>query len=157
MNPHIQDNQIIWIVVAHRSEARIYESQLYDKSLTSVESLQNSMGRLKNTEFDSDGPGHTKDRFGPGKHAMEPKHDSVSQNQWNFAKEIAQTIDAGRVDHKYDRLILVAGSELLGDIRKNLTDHSMRLILASHPKNLFGAENQDQSKFEAALKELVAL
>jgi len=152
----VHENQSIWILIAHRVEARIYLCHRYDKKLILVETLNNPSGRLKNTDLDSDAPGHTKDRFGPGKHAMEPKHDSASQNQWDFSKTIAEFVESGRLDSKFQSLILVAGADMLGDLRKNLGEQSAKLILASYSKDLFGAESHDHSKFEATLKELIA-
>lgn len=87
-------------------------------------------------DIGSDRPGRVHDRFGPGRHAMEPKVDWHRQDKAMFAKAVAEKIESAVQDRVCDRLILVAPPTVMGDLRAALDRHSHDLVSGEVTKDL---------------------
>jgi protein required for attachment to host cells len=58
----------------------------------------------------------------------------------NFAHLIADILDAGRVENKYQHLVIVAAPKLLGDIRAKLSSATQQLVSAEIDKEMTGQD-----------------
>jgi protein required for attachment to host cells len=125
---------LTWVVIAHRSGARLLEHK--GQRLRLVAELSNSAGRKKDREINSDRPGRTQDRQGQGRHAMgaeESAHDHVA---FNFAREIAERLYAARNEQRFGRLVLVAEPRFLGMLRAALDHVTGAMVNATLSKDL---------------------
>ena len=123
-----------WIVVGHRAGARILERKRGGLQLLSE--IVHEAGKLKDGEINSDRPGRAFDRTGGGRHAMssqETPHDHVAGV---FARELAETLRAGRLEHRFDRLVLVAEPRFMGMLRGALDGETAALIHDTVGKDL---------------------
>ena len=125
-----------WIVVANGTTARALENEGVGKGLDPAPAFEMTIESRPTHELGSDRPGRVHDRFGPGRHAMEPKADWHRQEKAEFAKAVAERIGSAARDHVFDRLVLVAPPTVMGDIRAALDHHARDLIIGEVTKDL---------------------
>ncbi len=89
-----------------------------------------------NRDIMSDAPGRTFDRGGQGRHAMERPSDPQRNNQQMFAREIADYIDKAAGRSAFDRLIIVAAPQMLGELRQSLSNAAKTKVTGELPKDL---------------------
>jgi protein required for attachment to host cells len=124
-----------WIVVADSTRARIL--RLEHRALTELEDLVHPESRAADHDLVSDRGGRTFDssRQG-GRHAMEPQHTPKQVEIDNFARELAQRLDAARAKGEFDELILIAAPQFLGQLSAHLDEVTRRLVTRRIDKNL---------------------
>ena len=134
-----------WILVAHRGGARLFESPGPGKGLQLVEDIPHPEGRLKSGEINSDKPGRAFDTFGR-RHGMSQEHEAADQVSLMFAKHLCDKLEKARAENRFGKLVLVAESRLLGELRGALDKHTAALVSATLDKDLAGVESRDMSK-----------
>ncbi len=139
----------IWIVVANRTDARIF-AQRADGGLTEQQALVCTEARQPDRAGLTDAPGRSHDRMGPGRHSMEPHTELADQLAQRFAREIAEQVEQGRTANAWGELVLVAGPEFLGFLREGLGEQCRRRVVAECHKNIV---TQDIETILAALPE----
>ena len=126
-----------WILAADGSRARIYEIDGPGKTPRHVEEFDNPAGRAHNRDLVTDGDGRY---FGKGErsqgHTAPPSESAVEHEVELFAKRVAAHLDRARIDHKYDRVRLVAAPKFLGLLRQNLTREVEKLVDDSVAKDV---------------------
>lgn len=133
-------HNVTWVVVADSGRAEIYLRNSRSGPLEPVESLYTAETQKKEHDLTSDAPGRTFDRSGPGRHAYEPAHTAKEHEREEFARRIARDLDAGRKKNRYGHLVIVAGPEMLGDIRKHLSRATGQLVTAEIDKEMTGMD-----------------
>jgi protein required for attachment to host cells len=124
-----------WIVVADGEKALFLENEGDDKDynfrVRRVEAQENPPAREQAT----DAPGRRSD--GPQGHysAMEPT-DWHELEKERFAKDLADILYAQAHKGRYDRLILIAGPNVLGEMRPHLHKEVLNRLLGEIPKTL---------------------
>jgi protein required for attachment to host cells len=136
-----------WILVAHRSGARLFENRGPGKGLAFVRNIDNPAGKLKSHELNGDKPGRNFDRRGRGRHAYETEHSPTMHVAEVFAKQLATLLDEGRLEQRYQRLVLVAEPRFLGLLRGSLPETTAGLVSASVDKDLGGTEARDLPRY----------
>ena len=109
-----------WIVVADGARARILEQAAWRQPLELVEDLEDEAARRRPREIESDDRGRVFDRGGPGRHAMETPTDPQRHEKERFAKQLAGRLNQAAHGGRFDRLVLVAAAQMLGDLRREL-------------------------------------
>ena len=89
----------------------------------------------------SDRPGRSHDRFGPGRHAMEPTSDPHEEEERRFARLVAERVNAAMEKSDW-RLIVVAAPRALGDLRPHLSPASKDRLIGEVAKDLTKASNK---------------
>jgi len=135
-----------WILVAHRSGARLFENFGPGKGLKLVEDVPHPEGRLKNGEIDSDRPGRAFDKFGGARHGMSTEQEPTERIAQRFAKELSEKLVKGRVQNRYTKLVLVAEPRFLGELRNSLDSPTTALVSATLGKDLGGITIHDLPK-----------
>lgn len=135
-----------WILVAHRSGARILENKGPRKGLDLIQQIEHPEGRLKNHEINSDKPGHSFDSKGGGHHAYNNEHAPTEHVAEQFAKQLSEVLDHGRTQQRFDKLVLVAEPRFLGNLRAVIPAKTAALICATMDKDLGGVETRDLPK-----------
>ena len=125
-----------WILVAHRTGAALYESRGPGAPLTPLEEMENPAGRLKSSEIESDRPGRAYDRMGGGRHAMSSEQSPAEHIEQVFASQLIDRLERGRLDHAFDRLVMVASPKLLGKLNHALPAPLRALVLGTLAKDL---------------------
>ena len=94
-------------------------------------------------DLTSDRPGRTFDRAGQGRHAMQPPTDPKRHEKRRFAHELAGFLDAAAKRGDFDRLILVAPPQALGDLRGELPKAVTELLAGELAKDLTNVSIHD--------------
>lgn len=115
-----------WILVADGAHGRLYESEGKGKDLKLVRSDDSEAARKRSRDIDTDAPGRTFDSAGPGaRHAMAPPTDPKDHAEYEFVRDLAEVMRDGVVNHKCDRVVIVAPARALGNLREVL-DHTVK-------------------------------
>ena len=83
----------------------------------------------------ADKPGRGHASVGPGRSAMEYSSDPVREEQQKFTAEVAGRIDGYAAEGAFDRLVVCAPPQTLGDLRSKLSDRARMLTVAEIDKN----------------------
>lgn len=110
----------IWVLAADGGRARIFEAASPRASLTEIKTLSNAEARLDSKDIATDRPGRTFDSAGEGRHAMTVETDPKEHEEIRFAKQVAEQLEQGRVEHAFDKLVLVAAPRFLGRLRTEI-------------------------------------
>lgn len=128
---------ITWIVVADGVRARLFANTGVGKGIAPILDREFVGTNLPNREIGSDQPGRTFDRAGVGgRHRMEPPTDPHRHEKRVFAHEMAQRLDEARKARAFDRLVVVAPPETLGDLRAEFGRPLQDMVTAEMAKNL---------------------
>ena len=131
-----------WIVVAESARARIFSVSSIGEKLQEIADLSHPRARLHDRELFSDRPGRSFDSHGQGRHGMEPASSAQENESHTFAVEIADYVDRGRREKKFDTLILVAPPEFLGRLRPELSKSVRGVLIGELDKNLVKADTE---------------
>lgn len=129
---------IIWVVVADSSRARIFQADsAVGGSLQELDSLAHPEARLHAHELTSDLPGRAFDSSGQGgRHAMEQNLDPKENEALKFARQIADYLETAHTESKFTQLVLAAAPKFLGYLRHNLSTQVTGLVSQAIDKNL---------------------
>ncbi|MGY6278162.1 host attachment protein [Methylomonas sp. MgM2] len=125
-----------WVVVADSSRARFFTFVSKHEAMQEQEGMVHAEGRLRDQDEVSDKQGGLAGGHGEGGHAFEAPTDLKHHDADVFAKQIADRLEHGRVNHDYDQLILVAPPAFLGALRHALNDQVTNLVSSSFDKDL---------------------
>jgi protein required for attachment to host cells len=122
-----------WVVVAHRAGARIFEHRTgrdIGHELLELRHIDHADGRKKSGELDSDRSGatFTGQRGATGNRAMGQQVTSHEHAATTFAKSLADELRTGRMEHKFEQLLLVAEPHFLGMIEGSLDAPTAKLV-----------------------------
>jgi protein required for attachment to host cells len=129
-----------WIVVANSGAADIYSADSANARPELWRHLEHAGSRSKGSDLVSDRPGRSFDSAGQGRHAMETRHTPKEVESENFARELGELLEHGRVKSLYEELILVAPPDFLGQLRKASSDGVHAVVVAELAKNLAGED-----------------
>lgn len=132
-----------WIILADRSGARIFAHAGRGTGLKSVEDIAHPEGRLRNRDIDASEPGRSFDSMGHHRHAMSPEQSATERETERFAKLLAQHLEQGRTQHRFQKLVLVAEPGLLGILREKLEPATRALVSGSLARDLMHMPEQD--------------
>lgn len=125
----------LWILVADSVHGRMFTTP-DSRMISEVADYAHSASRQHERDLISDEPGRSFDSAGQGRHAMEPKHSAHDHEADEFAGQLAEVLEQGRTEHRYDQLVLIAPPEFLGRIRNHLSKPTAQTVVAEIDKNL---------------------
>lgn len=122
--------QTIWIVAADSFRARILEFKRKGEPLQELEDWVNPVARQDTSEVARSPKGRFYGSMTtPGKaNTAEYSFHPVEQATERFADSIADYLDKGRNDHRYQRLFIVAEPKFLGLLRENMNKHVSQMV-----------------------------
>jgi protein required for attachment to host cells len=111
-----------WILVADGGRARILEREDGGrKQLRTIEGMTFAHDLPKTSDVARDRLPRTFESVGATRHAVGPDVDPHRAEKRKFANELADRLDAEVAKQSFDRLIIVAPAQMLGDLRSALT------------------------------------
>ena len=135
-----------WILLADGAQARLLRNLGPGKGLEEISPGTVEFPHPPNREIDSDKPGRVQDSAGPGRHSMEPPTDPHEKLKHDFARSLAEGINAADHKDRFDRLIVAAPPKVLGEIRQKLSKTSKAKLLRELDKDLIGADDKQLAK-----------
>lgn len=124
----------IWILVADGEKARFLASEKRNEDPVAAMpdmTVLNPPTREQGTER----PGRVHESVGARRSAYEPPTDMHRQAKRDFAKAIAETLLTKTRENAFDKLIVVAPPEMLGDLRSVLTPETRARLLGERAKD----------------------
>jgi protein required for attachment to host cells len=135
----------IRVVVADERRATFFDVTR-PNALREAGAVENPAGRLKDTDLETDRAGR---RFGGAQgvshgtgpaqghhHGVDGERSTLLHDLTLFAKEVGRRIDADRVGHKYDKLVIVAAPKMLGLLRQAIPPQVQSMVAGEVPKDL---------------------
>lgn len=121
-----------WILIANGSEARLFETESYPKSLSLLQEFQHAESREKNSELASDKAGHYQGDASSGSgftqgsfnEATDPKEYEMER----FAAELAEFLDSGRKTNKFAHLMIASSPKFHGLLNKKLNSPLEKMV-----------------------------
>ncbi len=118
-----------WIVVADATYARVFNIDTTQNSLVELQDLFHPASRNKAAGLVSDRPGRDHATGHPGSHSVGHEKDIKDQEALIFAREINNVLEKARSQRRFRRLYLMASPQMLGLLRKQLTQETQSLII----------------------------
>lgn len=120
--------QTTWIVTADEHRVRIFEVEGKQNHFHEVEDFINPEARFSERDFNTDAKGRY---FCKGQGAGDTSDPRVTAAQHTtdlFSKSIGAYLDKARLEHRYDKLRLIAFPKFLGALRKHLSKEAQQLV-----------------------------
>lgn len=127
---------VTWILIADGTQARVLENTGPGKGLASVKGLDWSIEPLQSQDINSDRPGRGFSSAGSARSAMEPKTDPAQHREAEFVRSVAAVLDRKAQEGVFDRLVIAAAPLALGNLRKALSEHVKKTVVAELDKDL---------------------
>lgn len=138
-----------WILIVNGTQARVLEHAGPGKGLTSVEGLNWSIPALQAQDIDADGYGR-----GPTGGAMTSGNDPAKQREAEFVRSVAAVMHEKALADAYDRLVIAAAPIALGNLRKALSEHVRKRVVAELDKDL---TNVPTPQLDRHLSDIIAV
>ena len=126
---------IIWVLVADAARARLFQVEQPQQILTPALGEELIGSNLRSREIASDRLGRSFDSGGQGRHAMEPPTDPARHAQGEFARDVVRLLDEKRESGSFERLVVVAPPQFLGDLRSVMPQQLQAAVAAEVAKD----------------------
>lgn len=131
---------LTWVLVADGARARLLSLQEGEYVPRQIRAFSNAMGRMPGRELERDRRPRTYDRFGRGRHAIEPRTSTRDKCTARFAALLHSTLERGCVEHRYSDLVLIAPPHFLGLLNATLDKRVRARVALEMPKDLTHAD-----------------
>lgn len=125
-----------WIVVADGAVARFYSlagpAAKIEPALPYELRHPNPASRDQGTDH----PGRVHESSGVARHAVQPRVDPHRETKRTFAHEIGELLAARAHENAFDRLVIVAPPQMMGDLRTCFDDATKARVKAEITKDL---------------------
>lgn len=125
-----------WVLVAESSRAKLYAVDGNVAPLSELEDLVHPAGRMHEGDLVSDRAGNDGGSIGQGRHVMDDKTSAREYEKIEFARQLAERLDAGCNSGCFERLVLIAPPGFLGLLRDKLSKKVTDRLYKQIDKNL---------------------
>ncbi len=146
--------QRTWILIADGLRARILLNDGPGRGVRELPDCEFTALNQSDGEINADRPGRTFDSAGSGRHALEPHSSPQRDAKHNFARKIIARLVREHNDGNFDRLIVVASPQMLGDLRSLVPNGLKASITGEMAKDLTHLTND---KIAPHLEDLLAV
>lgn len=136
----------IRIVVADERQAAFFDVSRPETGLADRGMLENPAGGLKDTDLETDRAGRryggttgaSHGEAGPQSHhhGVDGERSAERHELTLFAKQVGQRIEADRVNHEFDKLVIMAPPRMLGLLRQQLPPSTQSMVAGEIAKDL---------------------
>lgn len=109
--------RVTWFLIGDGARARMFANDGPGKGLKPALDYALVANNKPSRKIGSDSPGRAFSSNGADRHAMEPPTDPHRHEQREFAREIATLLEQKQREKAYDRLVIAAAPQMLGDLR----------------------------------------
>nr|EMN21915.1 host cell attachment protein [Leptospira santarosai serovar Arenal str. MAVJ 401] len=130
-----------WVVVANRSEAKIFEYKGTRKGLELLESMKNPKGRMKNRDLILNSSRRVKaQRVAFDTESVQEPKRKVAES---FASQISDVIAQGRKSNRFLSLVLISEPRFLGMLLDKMDRKSQSMIFHKMGKDITATNNRE--------------
>ena len=126
----------IWVIVGESSRATLYSLDSRTAPMTEIQCYVHTAARQHEHELTADLPGEGFDGKNKGQHSLVSKTSHKDKEAQDFAKELGEILENGRLKSQYDQLVLCASPHFLGLLRQQITSLTNSRVVAEIDKNL---------------------
>jgi protein required for attachment to host cells len=110
-----------WIVVANKSETKVFSANKTNENLESLETIINDSARLKEKDLVSDASGSTMNSAtGAGGRGMGNENTAVQHALDQYTQKVVEYIKQGKNNNSFGALVVVAEPGYLGELATQL-------------------------------------
>lgn len=131
-----------YIVIAESAFAKVFKTEAQPGELSLVHTFENPEGRKQPRELDADRQGMNK-TVAAGYHGMGGDEDSHAHDVENFARDLGEFLRKEHLAGKFAGLNIAAAPQLLGLLRKQLSDDCTKALAKTVNKNLIHASEKE--------------
>lgn len=133
-----------WIVVCDASRCRFFMKRTGTHEWVKFEEFDHPAGRAKGIDLVSDRPGRSMESESPGTRAgTEPRLSPHQVEVKRFARYISDTLENAYHQNAFEKLVLVAPPNFLGELKGTLPDKLHRAIYATLDKDYSQLDQRD--------------
>lgn len=136
----------IWIVLAHRSKAEIYDWTGVGAQPVLIKTMNCEDARLKTKAFRDDAKGRLFEHFSMHRHSTGQRHSENKDLMHDFTRSIANFLDKERGRGQFAGLVLLAAPKVLGELRSQISDETSKLVIESLSTNPQGFGEKDVAR-----------
>ncbi len=125
-----------WILIANGARARVMQAEGVGKGVTALPSMVFGQESKKGSDIMADRPGRTFDSAGAGRHGMAYHSEPERGRERTFAAMLVSALQRAYEEGKFERLVLVAPPQALGDLREALSLDLTRALQGTLAKDL---------------------
>lgn len=133
----------IWVLVADSARARAVRWMGIEAPLEQVEGLELGFEHQHVRDMLADRAGRVHESQGAARHGVQPHTDPVRNAEHRFAEKVAAAMQERLAKGELDKLILVAGPTMLGDLRKAMSPQLAAAIKGELAKDLTHLPNAE--------------
>jgi protein required for attachment to host cells len=126
----------IWILVADGKTARFYSSKKPHEKLEPAVPFEMRMPNPPTREQGAGKPGRVHESVGAARHSVQPHTDLHREAKRRFAGEIAELLRGKTQENAFDKLVLVAPPQMMGDLRDEIDNATKARIIGEVVKDL---------------------
>lgn len=137
-----------WILVAQGSAAKLLEVRKNGAEILVIKQFSHPETAMKGREIYSDRPGRSFESSNQTRHAMAYPTEIDDRARRAFALEIADFLARSYAINLFSKLILVSSRNLLGELRKAITDSVIKAVTHQLDKDLLSQNLTDAELIE---------
>ena len=129
------------VLVANAARARLFERDAQNTAMRELATFVHPQTRLKGTALGHDRPGLA--HKGVASTAFPPHTDPHRKEHAEFARELAQRLEALALEARHPRLVLLASNPFLGELKAHLGGTAKRWLQVALPLDLTAFEGAE--------------
>ncbi len=124
-----------WILVADEARARLFEGSVSNGALVEIADFVHPEAHHPETQARDRLP-RVHESATTGRHTIAPRITAKEKQANEFARGLSGILNEGRVQHHYDRLVLIAAPRFLGRIRATLDPEVAKRVSHTSDKDI---------------------
>jgi protein required for attachment to host cells len=143
------DKAMTWILIADGEHARVVVPAS-QRQFRTISSLDSATAHRRSSDLGTGEPGRSYESANPARHAIEPKTDPHRAAKQDFVRYLADQVNAAAAGGQYDRLVLVAPTHALRDLRDALSRKARARLAGELAKDIVKVADADLEQHLAA-------
>ena len=127
--------QKLWVVIADGEHARVV-TPAPAKQFATMLALDSVTAHKRSVDLGSDRPGRGQESATTTRHASQPRHDPHELAEQAFVRDVAHQLDEHAASGDFDRLVLVAPTRALHELRTAIGGEVRGLLVGTLAKDL---------------------
>jgi protein required for attachment to host cells len=133
------------VVIANRSEAKIYHYDLKSKNLELMKEILHPESKMKISEIMADEAGRYQKSLSPNKGTYEPHTDAKTIEEEKFARDLAHFIE-NTTKKNNNKIVIIAPNHFQNFIKNNLSKPVLNKVEDFYDKNYVNLETKNLEK-----------
>ncbi len=125
----------LWYVIADGGRAR-FVARDEEGAFRTVQSFVAAQLHQRSRDLGLDRPARVGESASPARHAIEPRRDLKEAAKEDFIRIVAEEIEAGHGRGQFDKLVLVAPTGVLTELKNALSKPIAKLVASDLQKDL---------------------